>query len=106
MRLIQRLFVVAIVCFGFAAAAHARCTPTGKVALQDQFDEQASSWGTIANTSVEDGKFVFQPKAGFNTTNINTLSIYDDVDVCVEFTIDQPTRTGNCGGIVFWASDY
>jgi Domain of Unknown Function (DUF1080) len=106
MRLIHRLFVVAIVFFGFAAAAHARCAPTGKVLFQDQFDEQASSWGSIEHTRVENGAFVIQPPAGYTTANINTLSIYDDVDVCVEFTVDQPTKKGNCGGIIFWGSDY
>jgi hypothetical protein len=106
MRLIQRLSVVAIVFFGFAAAAHAKCTATGKVLFQDEFDEQASSWGTFQNYLVEDGRFVFQPPAGFNTSSINTLSIYDDVDVCVEFSVDQPAKKASCGGIIFWASDY
>ena len=74
--------------------------------FEDQFDELAPSWGNFSNYRVEDGNFVIQPPAGFNTSSLNTASLYDDVTVCVEMTVPPPVKKGNCGGVVFWAEDF
>jgi regulation of enolase protein 1 (concanavalin A-like superfamily) len=89
-----------------AAVLSASCKPTDKTLMHDQFDELAASWGTFENYHVEGGKLVIKPPAGYNTPTINTASLYDDVDICVDMTVPPPKVKGNCGGIIFWAVDY
>ena len=81
------------------------CSAQGKKLFEDQFDELGSSWGNSDDYEVDNGKFVIHPPAGYNTTSLNKASLYDDVDVCVEFTVPVAT-SGNCGAIVFWGDDY
>ena len=80
--------------------------PDGNTLYQDPFDELASSWGNFENYHVENGKLIIQPPAGYNTSTLNSASLYDDVDVCVEMTVAPPVKKGNCGGIIFWAVDF
>ena len=106
MRLLQRCIAFAIVCFAFVTAAEAACQPNGKTLFQDPFDELAPSWGNFENYHVENGKLIIQPPAGYNTSTLNSASLYDDVDVCVEMTVAPPVKKGNCGGIIFWGVDF
>ena len=74
--------------------------------FKDPFNDLAPSWGTYDNYRVEAGKLVIQPPAGYNTSTLNTASLYDDVNICAEMTVPPPVSAGNCGGIVFWATDF
>jgi regulation of enolase protein 1 (concanavalin A-like superfamily) len=91
---------------GGAFAASGSCKAPDKALFQDPFAELAETWGTSDNYNVEGGKLVIQPPAGFNTATINNASVYDNVETCVEMTMPPPLAKGNCGGIIFWASDY
>jgi regulation of enolase protein 1 (concanavalin A-like superfamily) len=106
MKLIQRVIALAVFCLAFGSVAQAACKANGNVLFQDQFNELDASWGTFENYRAEDGKLVIQPPAGYNTSTINTASLYDDVDICVEMTVPPPVQQGNCGSIIFWAVDY
>ncbi len=87
-------------------AAMAACEMTDTAAFSDKFDVLDPTWGEYENYKVEDGKLVFKPPAGFNTSSINTASLYDDVDLCVEMTVLPPMQKGTCGSILIWAIDY
>src|SRR5258708_40042253 len=105
MRLLPRCIAFSIVCFAFVTAADAACRPTGNVLFQDSFDELAPSWGTFQNYHVEGGRLLIEPPAGYSTSTLNTASLYDDVDVCVELTVLPPVKKGSCGGGSFLAGD-
>jgi hypothetical protein len=101
--------VVAAAAFGFAingGAATAACESKGNILYQDQFDTLDSTWGDYENYKAEDGKLVIKPPAGYNTSTINTSSLYDDVDVCIDMTVPPPVKDGNCGSVIFWAVDF
>src|SRR5262249_30831540 len=106
MRLLKRCIAFALIAFAFVTAAEAACQPTTKTLYQDSSDELARSWGNFENYHVEGGKLVIQPPAGYNTATLNTASLYDDVEVCVEMTVPPPVRKNNCGGVIFWATDF
>jgi hypothetical protein len=89
-----------------AQAAMAACQMSDSAAFSDKFDTLDPTWGEYENYKVEDGKLVISPPAGFNTATINTASLYDDVDVCVEMTALEPINKGTCGSIILWAIDY
>ena len=89
-----------------SGVAEASCSPSGKALFKDPFNDLAPSWGTYDNYRVEAGKLVIQPPAGYNTSTLNTASLYDDVNICAEMTVPPPVSAGNCGGIVFWATDF
>jgi len=81
------------------------CTAPDKPLFQDQFDQLSPFWGTSDNYEVDGGKLVIHPPAGYNTATINSASLYDDVDICIEMTVPTVTA-GDCGAIIFWAIDY
>ena len=86
--------------------AMAACKSAPDSLFVDQFEQLDDTWGTSRNYDVEDGKLVFKPPAGYNTTAINNTSLYDDIDICVEVSAEAPLEDGSCASIVFWAIDY
>jgi hypothetical protein len=101
---------VAAAAFGLAIcgaqAAMAACQMTDSAAFSDTFDTLDPTWGVYENYHAEGGKLVITPPAGYNTATINTASLYDDVDVCVEMTVLDPVTKGTCGSIIVWGIDY
>src|SRR5262249_34259002 len=86
---------------GSGAGKAARKCPTPKDALfTDSFDTLAASWGTFENYKVDNGEFLITPPAGYNTTALNTASLYDDIDLCVEMMARAPVPNGTCGAVV------
>ena len=61
--------------------AMAACKSAPDSLFVDQFEQLDDTWGTSRNYDVEDGKLVFKPPAGYNTTAINNTSLYDDIDI-------------------------
>jgi regulation of enolase protein 1 (concanavalin A-like superfamily) len=81
--------------------------PVPKDALfSDQFETLAASWGTYDNYKVDNGELLVTPPAGYNTTVINTASLYDDIDICVGMKARPPVPQGTCAALVIWAEDY
>lgn len=107
-RLVRLCIAAAGFCLAMsgAQAAMAACQITDGAAFADKFDTLDPTWGEYENYKVEDGKLVINPPAGFNTSTINTASLYDDVEVCVEMTVLEPVNKGTCGSIIVWAIDY
>lgn len=101
---------IAAACFCLAMlgaqSAMAACEVTDSTAFSDKFDVLDPTWGEYENYKVEDGKLVIKPPAGYNTSTINTASLYDDIDVCADMTALEPVNKGTCGSIIFWAVDY
>jgi regulation of enolase protein 1 (concanavalin A-like superfamily) len=89
-----------------AAGSAAKCEAPRDALFTDKFDTLEASWGTYDNYKVEGGEFLITPPAGYNTTAINTASLYDDVDLCVGMKARAPASEGTCGALVFWAEDY
>jgi hypothetical protein len=107
-RLVRLCLAAASFCLAMcgAEAAMAACQITDDAAFSDKFDVLDPTWGEYENYKVEDGKLVINPPAGYNTSTINTASLYDDVDVCVDMTALEPVNKGTCGSIIVWAIDY
>jgi Domain of Unknown Function (DUF1080) len=108
MRVLRLGVATALFCLAMLGghAAMAACQKSDDAAFSDSFDTLDPTWGEYENYKVENGKLVIRPPAGYNTSTINTASIYDDVDVCVEMTAIPPIKKGSCGSILVWAVDY
>ena len=107
----MRMFTLAIAA-GLASflvsggGAMAACKSSSDSLFVDQFDKLDDAWGTYENYSVEDGRLVIKPPAGYNTSTLNNSSLYDDIDICVEMTAQAPVQEGSCGSVIFWAVDF
>jgi hypothetical protein len=83
-----------------------KCEASKDAVFTDKFDTLAASWGNYKNYKAENGELVVTPDAGYNTTALNTASLYDDIDLCVGVKARAPASPGTCGALVFWAEDY
>ncbi len=82
------------------------CQSTAQVLFQDHFKYLARSWDHYRNYHVAKGEFVITPPAGMDTTALNKSMLPDEIEICVRASFKPPAVTGECAGIVFWASDY
>ena len=107
MRILSLAVAAGLTCFLMSSGgAMAACKATANSLFEDQFLTLDDTWGTYDNYSVEDGRLVIKPPAGYNTSTLNNSSLYDDVDICVEMTGQAPLPEGACGSVIFWAIDF
>jgi hypothetical protein len=91
----------------FAASAALACE--GKTVLfEDEFEEYGSAWGNPGKErSVENGKMILNPEAGYTSWTSNNSGLYDDIDFCIDLVIDKPTDKDNSfAGVMFWHEDH
>ena len=82
-----------------------KCPAPKDPLFADHFDTLQTSWGAFENYKVDNGEFLITPPAGYNTSALNTASLYDDVDLCVEMKMRAPVEQGTCGSLIIWAED-
>ena len=88
------------------AKVGAKCPAPKDPLFSDHFDTLQTSWGAFENYKVDNGEFLITPPAGYNTSALNTASLYDDIDLCVEMKMRAPVEQGTCGSLIIWAEDY
>ena len=96
---------LAIALLASVSVAQACQGPT--VLFQDDFSSLEPTWGSASNeVGVADHHMVLKPEANFTLWVPNTASLYDDVDVCADFTsVAAVDADHSYAGLIFWYVD-
>jgi hypothetical protein len=79
-----------------------------QVLYEDKFDDLASTWGPADDSFfIQDGRLTITPGYDEYYSALNTMGLYDDIDLCGEITAVKADPDGNSfAGLIFWAIDY
>jgi hypothetical protein len=96
----------ALLLLATGSAAFATCQ--GRVVLfEDRFDRLQPTWGTASDSfRAEEGKLVIAPEPAADLWRTNQVSLFDDIDMCVEMTTVEGVEPDDAkAGLVFWYVD-